>query len=650
MKLPLVCFSVLCLGTTSNIVAQDSNAVIITINDSLYKISDFEKLYTKNLDIVTDENHKDIDTYKKLFIDYKLKLQKAYELKLHEKPKFKDEFLMHREQLAEKYFINEDRLKDLVEEALDRAAYEVNASHILVKVDEFASPADTLKAYKKALQIRKEIIQGLDFVEAAHKYSDDLSVKANHGNLGYFDVFRMVYPFETGAYNTPVGTVSHPVRSQFGYHLIKVLDKRNKPNPREISHIFISNQDGINDEELNRLAEEVLHKLKNGSDFGELALQYSDDQSSKFQQGMMGVFNENQLNIPNVGKHIYDLKEGEFTSAIKSDFGIHIFKVTKILPLPSREELKQSFERKVKNDMRSKILEKDLGKFLEKEYQVKVNQSTKTKAVQLITEDYIGNNNWYNQVKGKVSQPLFTYNNGEKSISGEEFLKWMNNNKRRFLNIHTAEAIGNYGFDAFQLDILKKEYGNSLDKRYPEFAEIIKEYNDGLLLFELLESEIFEKAKQDTIALQKHYETHKETYRIPARFTGKIYEFSNKKDAKKWYKILSKNQDALIADFDISKPKIYNRNFDSTGKNLPQKLSFNEIKDGVISKGDIHFVIVNPKIEESYIPTYEEVYKRVVSEYTQLYENEYLKQLQKNSKIAVENELFEELKNKYSHK
>ena len=139
---------------------------------------------------------------------------------------FIDEFNGYTKQLAKPYLQNQEIKDKLVKEAYDRSLYEIDASHILVSLDENAPPADTLKAFEKAMEIYSRIVAGEPFGEVAKATSDDPSVKENLGELGYFSVFRMVYPFETAAYNTPVGKVSKPIRTKYGYHIVKVNDKR----------------------------------------------------------------------------------------------------------------------------------------------------------------------------------------------------------------------------------------------------------------------------------------------------------------------------------------------------------------------------------------------------------------------------------------
>src|SRR5690606_4780117 len=179
-----------------NTFGQKPTDVLVTINDSIYNVADFERLYTKNIDIIADESQKDIDNYFNLYKIYKLRLQNAYRLEIDKLPAVQQELKSYRAELAEKYFINEKELDRLLNEALERSDFEIKASHILVAVDELAQPADTLKAYNKALEIRSKLLNGMSFEDAALKFSDDLSAENNKGNLGYFSVLKMVHTLQ----------------------------------------------------------------------------------------------------------------------------------------------------------------------------------------------------------------------------------------------------------------------------------------------------------------------------------------------------------------------------------------------------------------------------------------------------------------------
>ena len=223
--------------------AQDSpKKVLFTIDEKPYYTDEFKRVYNKNIDLVKDESQKDLNQYLNLYVGYKLKINKAHQLGLQNNPKYITELSSYRTQLAKNYLTDVKVTNELVQEAYSRTLKEINGSHILFLVDENAGPADTLKAYNKAISVRKKIMAGEDFGVAAAEYSEDPSAKDNKGDLGYFSAFRMVYPFENAAFTTPKGEVSKIIRTRFGYHILKIKDVRNNRGEITVAHIMILNE------------------------------------------------------------------------------------------------------------------------------------------------------------------------------------------------------------------------------------------------------------------------------------------------------------------------------------------------------------------------------------------------------------------------
>ena len=277
--------------------AQTSNKeVLFTINDKPFYTDEFIRVYNKNLDLVKDESQKDLNQYLELFIGYKLKVTKANKLELQNNTQYQTELKSYRTQLSKNYTSDSKVTKELVDEGYKRLLKEVNASHILILSDENAAPADTIAAYNKIIGIRERIIKGEDFGTLAAEFSQDPSAKDNKGNLGYFTSFKMVYAFENGAYKTPVGDVSMPVRTRFGYHLIKVNDVRDNRGEIAVAHIMIlKNKDGVAVEDAKETINDIYQKIQQGEKFDELAKQLSEDKSSASKGGVLNRFASGQL-------------------------------------------------------------------------------------------------------------------------------------------------------------------------------------------------------------------------------------------------------------------------------------------------------------------------------------------------------------------
>jgi peptidyl-prolyl cis-trans isomerase SurA len=246
--------------------------------------------------------------------------------------------------------------KSLVKKIYDRSLKEIKASHILLLVDENASPADTLVAYNKAKKIRERALNGENFGQLAVEFSQDPSVKENKGNLGYFSTFRMVYAFESAAYNTPKGGISFPVRSRFGYHLIKVEDIRNNRGELIVAHIMILNpkvETPLEEAATKSKIDDIYQKLMYGEKFEELAKQFSEDKSSSSSGGILTRFGSGQLSTEEFENAAFSLTpENPISVPIHSRFGWHIIKLIEKYPPKSIEQIKQELELNINIDRR----------------------------------------------------------------------------------------------------------------------------------------------------------------------------------------------------------------------------------------------------------------------------------------------------------
>lgn len=625
--------------------AQQPTDMLVTINDSIYQVADFERLYNKNIDIIVDESQKDVGNYFDLYTLYKLRLQNAYNLKLDKSDRINQDITKFRTELAEKYFINESTLNALVEEALERSKFEINASHILIAVDELAQPQDTLAAYNQALKIRDEVLNGLSFENAAEKYSNDLSAKSNKGNLGYFSVFRMVYPFETGAYNTKVGDISLPVRSNFGYHLIKVNNKRATPKPKNIAHILVETKD-INDQQAKKKINDIYKRLELGDPFHDVAFHFSEDITTRDNGGDLGMYNEGNLNIEGISDILYDLNfNGAYSKPFFSQYGWHIVAVTKVNDLPNLTDLKDLFLKRVKNDSRAVLLEKDLIDYLKELYQFKIDQTHLAETVKMLHRKEMMNQPKVDS-NPETEKVVATYS--DKKITSKNILEHIYSFANQYAFLKTDELVINKALNNYSLRKLKEEYDSQLENKFTDFAHTLKEYKEGLMLFDLLEQQIWDKTATDTLALMQYYETHKEKYIQPDHFTGEVYVFKKRYDAKIYHKIIKGRYDVNEDDF----PMVYKYQgrFTLDDKRLPPNLDIQTIGNKVIKHNNLFYVFFVRDKKFENIPDYKTIQSKISADYQTEYEKEYNQNLLQKANIKVNQPILDQLKAKYHKK
>ena len=279
----------------------NKDAVLMTIAGSKVTVKEFESVYHKNNTKETATDNKSLTDYVDLFVNFKLKVREAEELGLDTAKAFKEELAGYRKQLSQPYLTDKDVNEKLLTETYNRLKEDIHASHILVKVNETALPKDTLEAYNKIMKIRARILKGEDFNKVAGEkgVSDDPSAKDNGGDLGYFTALQMVYPFESAAYNTKVGQISMPIRTRYGYHIIKVSDRRPAQGEVLVSHIMVKTPPNMSKEDsLNSYKKitQIYDSIKSGkAKFEDMAQKYSDDKASAKKGGELPWFGTTRL-------------------------------------------------------------------------------------------------------------------------------------------------------------------------------------------------------------------------------------------------------------------------------------------------------------------------------------------------------------------
>lgn len=626
--------------------------VLFTIDKDSFYTAEFTRVYNKNLELVKDDSQKDLNNYLDLFIGYKLKVEKAKKLGLQNNSKYQNELNSYRNQLAKNYLNDSKVTNALINEAYDRMKNEVRAAHILIMVDENASANDTLKAYNKIKDILKKIKAGESFEELAAKFSEDPSAKMNNGDLGYFTAFRMVYPFESAAYNTKVGEVSNIIRSRFGYHLVKVLDKRENRGDVTVKHIMLLNSKDNNPEENKKNEEainEIYQKIVQGENFDELAKQFSDDKSTSSKGGLLQRFSAGQLTSTEFENVAFSLKNKEDVSKpFQSKFGWHIIKLVEKHPIPAFETLKNDIENKVRRDDRSRLITSSLVEKLSKKYPISQNDKLLKKVTGLIDNSFFSMS-WVKPTQFKeINEDIITINK-EKRIKASAFLDFIESQQKAGYKNTSIDVLVTELFNKWKEEQLINYYNENLEREVPEFNYVMEEYRDGLLLFDLMEKEIWDKAKQDSVGLENYFKSHQNKYLWKDRFEVEIYSSTDQNIIAKTKKYIQKNKDQEYIKEKLNKNSkinvivksgLFEENYDILSEiNIETTGATN-----VIKKGDYYFVVNVLQIMPSGPKKLEECKGLVVSDYQQFLEDNWVDELKKEFSVKVDNQVFEKVK------
>jgi peptidyl-prolyl cis-trans isomerase SurA len=625
--------------------------VLFTIDDKPYYTDEFSRVYNKNLDLVKDESQKDLTQYLELFIGYKLKIAKANKLGLQNGESYKTELASYRTQLSKNYLSDSKVTKELVEEGYQRSLKEIKASHILLMVDENASPEDTLKAYNKIVEIRNRVVKGEDFGTLAVEFSQDPSAKDNKGDLGYFSAFRMVYAFESAAFKTEVGKISNPVRTRFGYHLIKVDDIRDNRGEVTVAHIMLVNskEEKPEEKEANKKKiDDIYQKLLQGENFESLAKQFSDDKSSSSKGGVLARFGSGQLSSEEFENTAFSLtKDNPLSMPFQTKFGWHIAKLIEKHPVRTLDEMKVELENKVSKDDRSRLITNSLNEKLRKKYAVKRDEKLYAALVKTVTNDYY-ENKWEVPADTKAfDKKLFAIN--EKTITGTSFLLHLKAQEKAGLTLKPIAKLVDNFYQKYLDEQLTAYYTDNLEVEFKDFSNVMDEYRDGLLLFDLMEKEIWDRSKSDTIGLKSFYESQKNLYQWKNRFDVIIASSTSMDVIKKAQKLLKqKAAPEKIKEQLNTKDKVtvmtnvgvFEEGNDALPKNLKQAEGLSEI----VKEGEYYFVTMVNKFIPGGPKTLEECKGKVINDYQQHLEQNWVAELKKEFSIKTFPEVFESVK------
>jgi peptidyl-prolyl cis-trans isomerase SurA len=644
MRTKFKCFLVVLLALNFSF-SQDKDEVLLEVDGQPVMSSEFLRVYNKNLDLVKDESQKDIDGYLKLFTEYQLKLKEARRLKLDEDKKYQREFLSYKKQLTKNY-LSENKVTDaLVKEAYDRSNIDINASHILVRLEESAK--DTIAAYNKVLALRKRVMkEGYEAVKAEMHNGSTIFME----DLGYFSAFKMVYDFETVAYNTPEGELSMPFRTQFGYHVVNIKKKRASRGTITAAHIMVSlnQKDSLLDPE--QRIKDIYKKMNQGESFESLAKQFSDDKSSSKNGGKLSPFKSGQLSSIVFEDKAFGLKNnGDVSAPFKTEYGWHIVKRIDLKPIQDFKDLKTYLEAKVKRDSRSKLINTAMVNELKKRYQISYSEEAKAYFKSLITNEFF-TRSWKLPEAFDKDKTIFTINT--KTFTYNDFGRHLMS-AQRIYNGKTTEPseIIDKEFDAFFEKSIFQFREDNLELENKDFANILKEYRDGLLLFDLMEKEVWNKASKDTLGLDAFYNKHKSNYQWEDRVKIVMASSAEESNMKSILKMMKKgkSEDDITKALNTKEKQnvIFTKGtFNITDAKLPTNFEKTKGVSKVYNHNEAFHVIDVKGVIPAGIKTLEEAKGSVINDYQTEIETNWINNLHKRFKVEVNQDTLKAIKAK----
>ena len=625
--------------------------VLMRIDKHEIKVSEFEYLYQKNLE--QQVNRESIDEYVDRFINYKIKVYEAERLGYDTLPRIKSELEGYKNELLQPYLIDKELQEKLVQEAYDRMTKNVNISHLMLARGKNKAEDDAQIARMDS--IRNCILAGESFNDLVMKYSIDRSKANNKGEYGYISSGIFPYAFEYEAYNTPVGELSKPFLTDYGVHMIRVNGVKPDDGTVEVSHILrLFPRNNVTDSAklaVKAQIDSIYACIQAGEDFEDLAKRLSQDKGSARNGGKLPAFGRNRMVKP-FEEVAFMLHDGEISEPFETNYGYHIIKKYGHKKVGSLDDCRQAIEEKMKTDERSMLPIKSKVQQVMKELNYKPNDKLHGYLIKELNKHGQYDSTFVADVVGKSNEVLYTFGANQKGVLSD--MTKMLNPKAKYASNEVAAAEIEGNVERLAQQNITDYYARNLYDLNPDYRNLMNEYRDGTLLFEVMNNEVWNKAKSDEKALEQRFNANPNKYKWDEpHFKGIMICAKNDSilnEALSYYASINNVPEDTITT-------ALNRKF---GRNIKMvrvisQRGENEMVDNIAFAGK-----AVPSAYAGY-PVYTRLMGRVIdqpeemadvkglvaSDYQDDLEQQWLQGLRKKYKVKIENKILKSLKAKY---
>ena len=491
---------------------------------------EFLRVYKKNsINKRPDMSDTALKSYLDLYALFRMKVSEADKQKLDTVASIDHELDNYRKQLAKNYLTDEQVTNRMIHEAYDRMKEDVRVEHILIS----CTPGNDTTAASRKIDSIYHVIESnkADFETMAKQFSDDKGSKENGGDIGFFTALQTVYPFENMAYATPVGKVSAPFRTQFGYHIIKVLDRHADRGQVQVAQIKVLVPKSTGEAGLiagRKRIDSVAAMLKNGASFSDMVKKYSDDKFTVNDDGVMKPFGTGKYVLAFENAAFSLKKPGDISEPVQTEEGFHIIKLIAKHPLPPYDTLYPSIKHKVENDSRSQVAkEQFFNKIKEKNGYKEYPENISEVSARLMSIPDTGKTGKTFKADDykNMTKPVFTL--AGKNYLQADFVRFAETLTHGKLN-GPRTAVVHDAFKMYVSTVVNDFEEHKLVEENPEFRNLMEEYRDGIMLFELMDRNVWSKAAKDSVGLKAFYAAHNGKYTWEPGFEGAVYKFKNK--------------------------------------------------------------------------------------------------------------------------
>jgi peptidyl-prolyl cis-trans isomerase SurA len=626
---------------------QDGS-ILMTIGGKKVEAGEFIRMYKKSTDPAGTMS---VDDYLQQFTLFKQKVADAVSEGYDTTKAFREELNGYRNQLAQNYLTDTQVKNNLLRKAYQRSLTEINAWHILVALPQNPSPADTLKAWKKANEIRERINSGEAFDVVAKSSSDDKSARFNGGNLGYFTVFQMIMPFEDAAYSMKKGTLSKPVRTPYGYHIIRIADLRASKGKVLVAHIMKNAPPGCS-EEIARKAEEAINdiykKLQSGGSFTELARQYSDHKESASKGGTLNWFGAGEM-IPDFAEVALAIPDtGQYSKPFRTIYGWHIVKLIGKKAPGSFEENSSWLESRINQSYLNTLSKRSFVDRLKKEYKFRINTSSFEWFVSHTDSSVIKGVGKYDRT-AIPDAPVYEYSGGR--MNNGDFADYIEKRGTLFA-IRDSLLFVKTLLEASASDQLISIENLNLEKKYQEFRYLMNEFHDGILLFNITDKKIWQKASHDSTGIHRFFEVNSKHYISDQKLEGTLITLKKSDglheldEAVRQYQTSDNLKGKLTERFKAYGDSIllFREGVWKKGENTD--IDAVEWKEGIydLTINGFPSIILVKKVSEALPLKFEDAAEKLIADYQEYLENEWSVQLMQKYDVRIDKDVLDQIK------
>lgn len=606
---------------------------LFTVGKQAVTTEEFIYLYKKNHQDKDDLTQPKIEEYLQLFINFKLKVAEARNRGIDTTAAFLKEYNSYKDELRKPYLPEGKIIDSLVNITYNRLQEEVRVSHVLISLKPDAVPADTLQTYTKIVDIKNMALTGEDFGSLAALYSEEPNARTTKGDLGYFTAMQMVYPFENAAYSGKPGDIIGPVRTRFGYHILKIEDRKPARGEVEVSHIMIRTGTERDATKSKNLIFEIHDQLRGGVPWEDLCKQYSEDPGSKNSGGKLRPFGVGAMaTVPDFDRVAFSLQNtGDISDPFQTQYGWHIVRLERKIPLPPLSELSTTLRPRVARDERTQISRQALMKKLKKDFSFQENPEIKTRVFALADTAL---------VKGKWILPVGFSGNREilfsmksKSFMTQDFLNYVQQNQK--VTSLTPDRYIEQLYNAYVEKTINEVLEDQIIATHPEFVLLLKEYYEGILLFDIMEKEVWKRASEDSLGQRKYFEQNEKKYWADERINTVLYSSGSPEMITALKQYVEKNDSVSIQK--MIKAKSVRQEMGTFQKTDRPVLSKIEWRPGLytVENSGISYLVQVREMKPPGPLTFEEARASIISDYQDYLEKTWLDQLKLKYPVKV---------------